>query len=84
MLLSCSSEVSYKDALQENEGKIEDTKRLDDAKFLVTEKSLNILQRQLIELASSSGYSSAMVNFGKANLSFFDDMGYDVDRMAKK
>lgn len=83
VVLSCSNETSYEDALEENDDRIEDAKRLDDAKFLVDEKSLNILQCQFIDLASSSGYSSAVVNFGKAHITFFNDMGKDIDRIAK-
>lgn len=82
-MFSCSTETSYDDALQKNGNRIEDATRLDDAKFLVEEKSLNILQRHLIKLASSSGYSSAVVNFGKANVTFFTEMEKDIDRIAK-
>jgi putative membrane protein len=83
IMISCSTETSYDDALQKNSDRIEDVKRLDDAKFLVEQKSLNILQHHLILLASSSGYSSAVVNFGKAHETFFADMGKDIDRLAK-
>jgi putative membrane protein len=83
IMLSCSNETSYQDALQGNEDRIEDATRLDDAKFLVEEKSLNILQRKLIDLASSSGYSAAVVDFGKAHVTFFNDIGKDIDRIAK-
>jgi putative membrane protein len=83
IMLSCSTETSYEDALQENHERIEDAKRLDDARFLVEEKSLNILQGELIALASSSGYSSAVVDFGKAHVTFFNDVGKDIDRLAK-
>jgi putative membrane protein len=82
-LLSCANETSYQDALQGNDNRIEDAKRLDDARFLVEEKSLNILQHQLMDLASSSGYSAAVVNFGKAHVTFLNDMGKDIDRIAK-
>ncbi|HEX6171058.1 MAG TPA: DUF4142 domain-containing protein [Chitinophagaceae bacterium] len=83
LFFSCSQETTYEDALQSNKTEIEEVERLDDAKFLVAEKSLNILQRQLMQLASTSGYSSVVVDFGKASAKLFDDMGNDIDRLAK-
>lgn len=84
LLTSCSGDVSYKEALEENREEIEDPKTLEDANFLVESKSLNILATKLSALASDSGYSSALVSFARSHSEEHKEMEEDLKDLANE
>jgi putative membrane protein len=84
LMVACSREVSYEEALRKNQQEFKDEKKLEDAYFLVAAKSLNMLATELLKLASDSGYSSAVVNFAGRNLEEHRGMDEDVLDIARK
>lgn len=84
MLSSCSSNLTYNEALQKNAKKIEDPEKLEDAKFLVDAASFNLLATKLAEAASKSGYSASLVALAKQNLEEHEDMGKELRKLARK
>lgn len=83
-MAGCSGDVSYEEALDENQQDIEDPKTVEDARFLVEAKSLNLLGIKLAELAADSGYSSALVEFAGAHLEQDENMAEDLKDLARK
>lgn len=84
MVMACSRELSYKEALRKNEKDIQDPKRLNDATFLVEAKSFNILESRLTQLASLSGYSSSVVTVAKDNFAEHTAMSKELNDLARK
>jgi putative membrane protein len=84
VMVSCSQDLSYQEAINKNQRKIEDPAKLDDATFLVETKSNSLLQVRLAELAKTSGYASAIVDLAKKNLADLEEMSEDLDDLARR
>lgn len=84
LLTSCASNLSYNDALQRNVNRIENTEKLEDARFLVNAASYNILAIQMAEEAVKSAYSASVVNLAKENLEEQEEMGKELRKLARK
>ena len=84
LLASCSSSLSYNEAIQKNTAKVEDPERLNDARFLVDAASYNLLATKMAEAAISSGYSASLVSLAKENLETHEEMGRELKRLARK
>src|SRR5687768_5994351 len=83
-IAGCSGDVSYDEALEENQQEIEDPKTVEDAKFLVEARSLNLLGTKLAQLAADSGYSSVLVDFAAAHLEQHQEMDKDLKDLARE
>jgi putative membrane protein len=86
MLISgaCSTSLSYQEAMNKNERKINNVAELNDARFLVDATSFNILEAKLAENAITSGYASAVVDFARKNLDDHKRMADDIQMLARK
>ena len=84
LMASCASTLSYNEALQRNINRIENTEKLEDARFLVNAASYNILATQLAEEAVKSAYSATVVNLAKENLEEHEEMGKELRKLARK
>ena len=84
LLASCTSTLSYNEAIQKNTKRVEDPERLDDARFLVDAASYNILATKMAETAIESGYSASLVSLAKKNLEEHEDMGRELRKLARK
>lgn len=84
VMAGCSSTLSYNEALQKNINRIEDSEKLDDARFLVDAASFNILATRLAEAAAKSGYSASVVNMAKANLEQHEEMQKELSKLARQ
>lgn len=84
LMSSCSSSLSYNEAIQKNTSKVEDPERLDDARFLVDAASYNILATRMAEAAINSGYSASLVSLAKENLEEHEEMGNELKKLARK
>jgi predicted outer membrane protein len=83
-MAACSSSLSYNDALQRNVNRVEDTEKLDDARFLVDAASYNILATRMAEEAIKAGYSASLVTLAKQNLEQHEEMGKELKKLARK
>lgn len=81
---SCSSNLSYNEALQKNMRRLEDPNKMDDARFLVDAASYNILATKMAEAAAKSGYSATLVSLAKENLVKHEEMARDLKKLARK
>ena len=84
LMVGCSSTLSYNDALQKNISRIEDSEKLDDARFLVDVASFNLLATRLAEAAVKSGYSASIVAMEKENLEQHEDMDKEIIKLARR
>ena len=84
LMAGCSSTLSYNDALQKNIKRIQDSEKLDDARFLVDAANFNILATRLAEAAVESGYSASVVNMAKQNLGQHKAMQKELNKLARK
>ncbi|MGC1244121.1 MAG: DUF4142 domain-containing protein [Chryseosolibacter sp.] len=84
LLASCSSSLSYNEALQKNAKRIEDSEKLDDARFLVDAASYNILAMRMAEEAIKSGYSASLVTLAKENHEQHEEMGKELNKLARR
>lgn len=84
ILAGCSSSLSYNDALQKNVNRIEDSEKLEDARFLVDAASYNILATRLAEEAIKSGYSASLVAMAKEIHEQHEEMGKELKKLARK
>lgn len=84
LMVSCSSSLSYNEAIQKNSGRVEDPQRLDDARFLVDAASYNILATKMAEAAMESGYSASLVSLAKQNLKEHEEMDRELRKLARK
>ena len=84
VMSSCSSSLSYNEALQKNVSRLEDTEKLEDARFLVDAASYNMLAMQLAEEAVKSGYSASVVSMARANMKEHEEMGKELTKLARK
>lgn len=83
-MVSCSSSLSYNDALQKNIGRIDDPEKLDDARFLVDAASYNILAMKMAEEAIKSGYSASLVSLAKENYEEHEELGRELKKLARQ
>jgi putative membrane protein len=81
---SCSSSLSYNEAIQKNVSRIEDPERHDDAKFLVDAASYNMLATRMAEAAIKSGYSASLVSLARENFKQHEEMGKEIKKLARK
>ena len=81
---SCSSSLSYNDALQRNAKNIKDPEKQDDARFLVEAASYNMFATKLAEAAVTSAYSASLVRLAKENLREHEEMGKELKKLARK
>lgn len=84
LFVTCSSNLSYNEAMQKNVRNIEDTEKLEDARFLLEAASYNILATRMAEAAIESGYSASVVSMAKENLEEHEEMGDELRRLARK
>jgi len=84
LITSCSQDLTYQQAINKNQRKIEDPKRLDDARFLVDAKSFNLLDMRLAELASENGYAATIVNLAKKDITNHEDLAKDLNKLSAK
>lgn len=82
-IVSCSGDHNYEEAMAKNRERISEPEKFEDAAFLVEAKSVNMLQIELLELASTSGYASAVVTLGKRNLEIQNTLREDLRQIAK-
>jgi len=83
VLGSCSSSLSYNEALKKNTSKIEDPERHDDARFLVEAASYNMLAMQMAEEAVKSGYSASLVSLARENREQHEEMAKELKKLAR-
>ena len=83
-IVSCSSSLSYNDALQKNTSRIEDPEKLEDARFLVDAASYNILAMRMAEEAMKSGYSASLVSLAKENYEEHEEMARELKKLARQ
>lgn len=84
MLQACSSTLSYNEALQKNVKNIEDSEKLEDARFLVEAMSFNTLAMRLAEAAMKSGYSASVVSMAEQNYEEHEEMAKELQKLARK
>lgn len=84
LLAACSSNLTYNEAMQKNVRTIEDSEKLDDARFLIDAASYNILATKMAEAAIESGYSASVVSLAKENLEAHQEMGKELRKLARK
>jgi len=83
-MASCSSNLSYNEAIQKNVSRVEDPDQHDDARFVVDAASYNLLATQMAEEATTSGYSASLVSLAKENLEQHEALGKELKRVARK
>jgi predicted outer membrane protein len=84
LLVSCSSSLSYNEALQKNISRIEDSEKLEDARFLVDAASYNMLAMEMANEAIKSGYSASLVTLAKENYEQHEEMGKELKKLARQ
>jgi putative membrane protein len=84
LIASCSQDLTYQEAMNKNRRQIEDPGKLDDATFIVDAQSLNLLEVRLTELATTTGYASAIVDLAKKNLNDHKRMAEEIDDLARR
>lgn len=81
---SCSSNLTYNEAMQRNVNKIDDSEKLEDARFLMDAASYNLLATRMAEAAIKSGYSNSLVSMARTNLEEHEDMAGELNRLARR
>lgn len=84
LMAGCSSTLSYNAALQKNINRIDDTEKLDDARFLVDAASFNILATKLAEAAVKSGYSASIVKMAREDMEEHEELEQELNKLARK
>lgn len=84
MVLSCSQNLTYQQAVSKNQKKIDDPNRLTDANFLVDIKSFSILEAKLAELATTTGYSSKIVDLARKEMDILKNFNEDLGKLASR
>lgn len=80
---ACSSSLSYNEALQKNISRIDDSEKLDDARFLVEAASYNMLAMKMADKAINSGYSASVVQLARDNYEKHEEMGKELKKLAR-
>jgi len=83
-LTACSSTLSYNDAMQRNISNIDDSEKLEDARFLIDATSYNILATRMAEEAIESGYSASVVSMARKNLEQHEELGRELRKLSRK
>lgn len=83
-LASCTSTLSYNEAMQKNVSNIDDNEKLEDARFLLEAASYNTLATRMAEAAIKSGYSASVVRMAKENLEAHQEMDKELSKLARK
>jgi putative membrane protein len=83
-VVSCSSNLTYNEAINKNERKIKDPEKLKDARFLDEAKSFNLLEMKLTENAITKAYASAVVDMARKHLGEYKDMNDDLNLLARR
>lgn len=85
-LVACSSgkNLSYTDAIDRNNKKIESEGLRQDARFLVDAKSYSILLEQLAELATREGYSRVVSTYAGKMLQDHRSLNEQLMKVAEK
>lgn len=84
VVTSCSSNLTYNEAMQRNVNKIEDSEKLEDARFLMDASSYNQLAIRMAEAAVETGYSNSLVSMARTNLEEHEDMARELTRLARR
>jgi putative membrane protein len=84
LLAACTSTLSYNEAMQKNVSNIDDTEKLEDARFLLDAASYNTLAVRMAEAAIKSGYSASVVRMARENLEVHEEMEDDLRKLARK
>lgn len=84
LLAGCYSTLSYNEAMQRNVSKIDDSEKLEDARFLLEAASYNMLAKNMAEAAIKSGYSATVVSMARENLEKHEEMARELRRLARK
>jgi len=84
VMVGCSNSLTYQEAMNKNEHKINDAARLNDARFLVASRSFNLLEMKSAELATTAGYASAVVDLARKFLDDHRNMDEDLATLARK
>ena len=84
LLTGCSSSMSYNEAMQRNVTTIEDSEKLEDARFLLDAASYNLLAQGMAETAIESGYSASIVSMARENLDRHEEMQRELRKLARR
>jgi putative membrane protein len=84
VLVSCSSNLSYQQALEKNRRTLDNMDQVDDARFLVEAQSFNLLETKINEIAAEKGYSSDLVNFARRNVETHKDVQKELSKLSRK
>ena len=84
LLAACTSTLSYNEAMQRNVNNIQDSEKLEDARFLLEAASYNILARDMAQTAIESGYSASIVSMARENLEEHEEMARELRRLARR
>lgn len=84
VLVSCSQDLTYHEAISKNQRKIDDPDRMEDARFIVEARSFNILETKLAELAAGKGYAAKVVSLAKRDLENHEDLERELEKLASK
>jgi putative membrane protein len=81
---SCTSTLSYNEAMQKNVRTIDNSEKLEDARFLLEAASYNMLATRMAETAIESGYSASVVSMARENLEQHEEMARELRRLARR
>lgn len=70
--------------MQKNVRTIDNSEKLNDARFLIDAASYNILATKMAEAAIESGYAASVVSLAKDNLEAHEEMGQELRKLARK
>jgi putative membrane protein len=84
LTISCSSRLSYQEAMNRNARKIDNPENLNDARFLVDATSFNLAEMKLAEAAITNGYASTIVDLSRKHLDELKQMDEDLSKLARK
>lgn len=81
---SCSSKLTFQEALEKNRREFESREQRDDAEFLVEAQSLNLLLLALDDLALERGYSAALVDMVRENRKDHEKVASDLSKLERR
>ncbi len=76
--------LSYSEAMERNNKKLETEAERADAAFLVEAADYNLLLREIAETASTQAYSRMVTDFASSNLQDHQEMGKKLRDLAKE
>ncbi len=83
-LITACGPLSYEKAVQKNIKRVDNPARLEDARFIADATSFNLLANEMAELATTSGYSAALVSLANENIKRHKDLKKELKRLARK